>query len=291
MSHRFETEDILEVDVPVEIGAGAIRILAPNPSVYTGKGTNTYLLVDSEATCVIDPGPDDDSHIRRIIATAPSKITSILVTHTHIDHWPGSDKLKELTGATTYGFIGKDGFIPDVNLSGGQSINFGTRSVKVLHTPGHASNHLCFLLEDLRILFTGDHLMNGATVIIPPPDGDMKAYLESLDDLLSERFEISLIAPGHGHLISDPKLEIKRVIEHRLAREAKVISALSPEIPKSIDEIISNVYSDVSQSLYPLATTSLFAHLRKLFDELKVIGITDTGLLTKEDLNAKWKLI
>ena len=291
MKSDFETNDILEYDIPVTVGDNVVRLLAPNPTIFTGKGTNTYLVIGQDSTVVIDPGPDDDVHIENILKIAPSTISSILVTHTHIDHWPGTPKLKKLTGAVTYGFEEKDGFAPDINLSDGSEIDAGGRAISVLYTPGHASNHLCYLLNDSNLLFTGDHIMNGATVIIPPPDGDMKAYLDSLRRLTEEKILINVIAPGHGHLINNPGEEIRRVIEHRMNREKKVIDALRVDVAKTIDEMIHDVYSDVSESLYPLAANSLFAHLRKLFDDSLVTGHSEGGQLTKDDPDAKWKLI
>ncbi len=284
-------EEILDSEVAVEIASGVIRLLAPNPSIYTGKGTNTYLISDDNSTLVIDPGPADKGHISNIIEISPNQIKAIAVTHTHIDHWPGTPLLKELTGASTYGYGKKDGFEPDFELSDFQKLEVNSRLLTCLYTPGHASNHICYLLEDSDLLFTGDHLMNGATVIIPPPDGDMGDYIRSLRRLLEEFENIKTIAPGHGRLINDPKTEIKKVIEHRLARENKVIDALKLKDSQTIDELLGYVYSDVSEQLYPLAKSSLFAHLRKLYDESVVTGITDAGKVIKDDPHAKWKLI
>jgi glyoxylase-like metal-dependent hydrolase (beta-lactamase superfamily II) len=137
--------------------------------------------------------------------------------------------------------------------------------LRAIHTPGHASNHLCYLLEETRMLFTGDHVMQGSTVVINPPDGDMLAYLRSLEMLLDE--DLAILAPGHGYLIGRPHKEVRRLIAHRLAREEKVVSAMRTLGAATLDELVPAVYADVSPRLYPVAARSLFAHLGKLAAE------------------------
>ncbi|MGH9576255.1 MAG: MBL fold metallo-hydrolase, partial [Terriglobales bacterium] len=134
--------------------------------------------------------------------------------------------------------------------------------LRVIHTPGHASNHLCYLLEETKMLFTGDHVMQGSTVVINPPDGDMRAYLASLEKLLAE--DIAIVAPGHGYLIGAAHKEVRRLIAHRLAREAKVAAALGRRAEATLEELLPEVYDDVSPKLYPVAARSLSAHLDKL---------------------------
>ncbi|HEX2331946.1 MAG TPA: MBL fold metallo-hydrolase, partial [Burkholderiales bacterium] len=151
---------------------------------------------------------------------------------------------------------------PDVVLENGQRIDLGEISLRAIHTPGHASNHLCYLLEQTKMLFTGDHVMQGSTVVINPPDGDMRVYLESLERLLGE--DIAIIAPGHGYLIGAPHRELRRLIAHRLNRERKVIAALERLGHPSLDDMLPLVYDDVPERAHRVAARSLTAHLEKL---------------------------
>src|SRR5438067_12538565 len=156
------------------------RVLAPYPSVFTGPGTNTYL-IGTDAIAVIDPGPDDhEEHLDKVAEVGAGRIRWILVTHTHADHSPGAAGLKERTGATVLGFDERDDFKPDGTIDEGFCVEATEFRLRAVHTPGHASNHLCYLLEQERLLFSGDHIMEGSTVVISPPDGDMTAYLDAL---------------------------------------------------------------------------------------------------------------
>jgi len=238
------------------------RLTAPNPGAMTGPGTNTYLLGE-EVLAVIDPGPAVDSHIE---ALARQPIKLILCTHTHVDHSPAAARLKAATGATVLGRPAPPGqdasFVPDRVLEDGARIELGTLTLRALHTPGHASNHLCYLLEQTGMLFTGDHVMQGSTVVINPPDGDMRAYLASLERLLGEEFAI--IAPGHGYLVGEPHREIRRLIAHRRKREAKVVAALRRLDAPTLEEMLPLVYDDVPARMHGWAARSLAAHLDKL---------------------------
>jgi glyoxylase-like metal-dependent hydrolase (beta-lactamase superfamily II) len=153
-------------------------------------------------------------------------------------------------------------FQPDVVLENAQRVELGEITLRAIHTPGHASNHVCYMLEQTRMLFTGDHVMQGSTVVINPPDGDMRAYLQSLEQLLGE--DIAIIAPGHGYLIGAAHKELRRLIAHRLNRERKVIAALERLGRPSLDEMLPLVYDDVPQRLHRVAARSLTAHLEKL---------------------------
>lgn len=241
------------------------RLTAPNPGMMTGPGTNAYLLGEDELA-VIDPGPQIASHIEKL---SKYKIKWILCTHTHLDHSPAAAALKAATGATVFGRPAPQGqdptFEPDVVPEDGQRIALGGVTLRAIHTPGHASNHLCYFLEDTRMLFTGDHVMQGSTVVINPPDGDMRAYLRSLERLLGE--DIAVIAPGHGYLIGAPHKEVRRLIAHRLGRERKVLQQLSPGKEISLEELLPRVYDDVSPRLHAVAARSLTAHLDKLVAE------------------------
>ena len=250
-----------------KLDAAVTRVIAPNAGVMTGAGTNTYL-VGTDELIVIDPGPDDESHLQAILAAASAPIRWILCTHTHMDHAPGAARLKQLSGATIAAMAAPrtdHDFQLSVDrvLKDGDLIECDAVSIRALHTPGHASNHLCYLLAHNRMLFTGDHIMQGSTVVIWPPDGNMRAYVDSLRNLL--KVDLAVLAPGHGHLIEQPHDELNRLIEHRLRREDKVRQAvLRAGTGATIEALLPFAYNDVSKSLYKWAALSLQAHLEKL---------------------------
>ena len=249
------------------------RLTASNSNMFTGPGTNSYLLGDEEIS-ILDPGPALIEHIDALISISGNALKQIIITHTHPDHSPGARILKEklgvpLLGMTTESSLERDEPIDiDQEISHGDLIKTNEYTLEVIHTPGHASNHLCYLLKDENILFTGDHIMQGSTVVIAPPDGNMTEYLNSLN-LLNE-FNIDKIAPGHGEIIHDPIKIINATIEHRLGREEKVLEKLNKIGPSTIDELIIEVYDDVSAMLHPIAKWSLEAHLIKLNENKKV---------------------
>jgi glyoxylase-like metal-dependent hydrolase (beta-lactamase superfamily II) len=255
-----------------QVAASVWRIVAPNPGPLTGPGTNTYV-IGRERPIVLDPGPDDAAHLARVLEAAGSPVSQIVCTHSHPDHSPGAATLQRQTQAPVLGRPAptvdhQDGtYAPDVILQDGDRLGVD-RDVVVLHTPGHASNHVCLLLESERMLFTGDHLMQGSTVVILPPDGSMKAYLDSLERLCT--LPIDTIAPGHGALIADAHGEMRRVIAHRLRREAKVAAVLAPRGTATLDDLLPAVYDDVPASLHDWARYSLLAHLLKLVDDGRV---------------------
>jgi len=242
------------------------RVLAPNPGVMTGPGTNTYL-VGIDEVAVIDPGVDDGSHIDAIVGCGGDRIRWILCTHTHPDHSPGAAPLKKRTGAEVLAFTSRDGLEVDTEISEGFTIEATEFRLRAIHTPGHASNHLCYLLEEERLLFSGDHIMQGSTVVIAPPDGDMAAYLESLDRVRSMR--LRFIAPGHGHLIDEPKAVIDDYVSHRLEREQQVLGSVH-DGDRTIEQIVARLYPDLIEELVPRAKQTVHAHLRKLANEGRV---------------------
>jgi glyoxylase-like metal-dependent hydrolase (beta-lactamase superfamily II) len=252
--------------VPKRLDRLVTRLIAPNPGMMTGPGTNTYLVGEREIA-VIDPGPDVATHLEKIVAF--KNIKWILCTHTHMDHSPAAAALKAATGAQVLGMPAPQGqdatFKPDFVLENGQRVDLGDVSLRAIHTPGHASNHLCYLLEQTKMLFTGDHVMQGSTVVINPPDGDMRAYLAALEALLAE--DLAVLAPGHGYLIGEPHREIRRLIAHRMAREAKVVSSLKSREIASLDDLLPLVYDDVPPRIHKWAARSLTAHLDKLVAE------------------------
>lgn len=268
----------IQPGVAVRLSARVIRVTANNGSMMTGPGTNTYLVGGGAANewAVIDPGPLDAAHVEAILAAAPGPIRWIFATHTHMDHSPATLALRERTGAQVLGRVALHpewqdaSFAPDVHLRGGERFSLPgpdgeASTLRAIHTPGHASNHICYLLEEERLLFTGDHVMQLSTVVINPPDGDMRAYVASLYGLLDEKLE--WLAPGHGFLMAEPKHVIEGIVAHRLRREAKVANALRALGPASLEVLLPRVYDDVAPRLHGMARRSLLAHLLKLRDD------------------------
>jgi len=254
--------------VATQLAPGLRRVTAPNASFMTGPGTNSYILGAGEDVAIVDPGPDTEAHVETLLAETGGRVRTILVTHTHPDHSPAAAILKEKTGARLLGMrppplpLQDQSFRPDRVLAHGERIEAGGVAIKVLHTPGHASNHLCYLMEAERILLTGDHVMQGSTVVINPPDGDMTEYLASLKLLLRE--EIDYFAPGHGFLVGAPQDMVETLVRHRLLREAKTLNALKAAPASTLEALVPRVYDDVSADRHPVAARSLLAHLIKL---------------------------
>ena len=259
---------------PVWLSPRVLRVTAGNGSLMTGPGTNSYFLgaPGSDDWALLDPGPDDAAHIAALLAAAPGKITRILVTHTHKDHSPAAAAIAAATGAPTLGQVAAypewqdTAFQPSQVLVDGDRLVLGAGvTLRVVHTPGHASNHLCYLLEEEKLLFTGDHLMQGSTVVINPPDGDMAVYLASLAKL--QALDLDWLAPGHGFLIDQPQAVVAKTIAHRLGREAKVLAGLGPlasAVAVTEAALLANVYADTPSALHAMALRSLRAHLLKL---------------------------
>ncbi len=254
-----------------------LRVTADNGSMMTGPGTNAYFIGAADDWALLDPGPDDAGHIQALLAAAPGRISRILVTHTHKDHSPAAQAIARASGAPTFGRVAdhpewQDGsFAPTHVLVDGDRLELAPGvTLRVIHTPGHASNHLCYLLEEEKLLFTGDHLMQGSTVVINPPDGNMVAYLRALEGLFA--LELDWLAPGHGFLIERPHELVRKTIAHRLAREAKVLAALDgADQGLAEPELLASVYADTPAKLHAMALRSLRAHLDKLLAEERVV--------------------
>lgn len=250
-----------------DLADGVRRLVAPNPSMMTGPGTNTYLVGENEIA-VLDPGPAIAAHTDNILSKSKGYVRWILVTHTHPDHSPGVAALAEKTGAEVLGIAAPDGqhqdktFVPDRELQHGDVFETAEFRLEVVHTPGHASNHLCYRHTELNWLFTGDHIIDGSTVVIDPPDGDMKQYIDSLRRC--KDLACAALAPGHGELIEDPVRSIDWIIDHRLQREAKVLAAIEAHPGLTTHELVPHVYEDVNARLYGWAERSLLAHALKL---------------------------
>jgi len=253
-----------------ELAHGLRRIVAPNPSMMTGPGTNTYL-IGEKAVAVLDPGPRLRAHIDDIIEKAAAPIRWIIATHTHPDHSPGVGLLAEKTGAEVLGIPAPDGdhqdasFKPTRVLADGEQVLTSEFCLRAIHTPGHASNHLCFRHEATGWIFTGDHVIDGSTVVINPPDGNMRQYIESLKKV--KAFEPEALLPGHGDKITEPVKVIDWIIDHRLEREAKVKKTVERNPGNTVRELVPLVYTDVPEKLYAWAERSLLAHLIKLEED------------------------
>jgi glyoxylase-like metal-dependent hydrolase (beta-lactamase superfamily II) len=249
------------------------RIVARNPSPFTFRGTGTYVVGVGEVA-VIDPGPDLAEHVEAMLAgLAGERVTHILITHTHRDHSPAARPLQQATGAPTYGYGPHAGgnrsdpaveeggdwdFVPDVALRDGDRIAGNGWLFEAVHTPGHTSNHLCFALPEHGILFSGDHVMGWSTSVIAPPDGDMAAYMASLDKLLA-RFD-AVYWPTHGPAITEPKGHVRAFIAHRREREAGILDCLGDGVGR-IDAIVERLYTGLQPGLRRAAGRSVHAHL------------------------------
>ncbi len=259
----------------VQVWPGVRRITAPNPGMMTGPGTNTYL-VGTRQVLVIDTASDNPAHLAAIKHAAAGAITAVLVTHAHPDHAPGARELARDCGVPVLGSgialagVRTEGFAPDRALADGESLPTDAGSLRALRTPGHAADHICYLLQEQELLFAGDHLMDGTTVVIAPPDGDMAAYLTSLRRLQQE--PVQRIAPGHGRLMHGAQATLQQVIDHRLAREASILAALTGSPGRTIPDLVAELYAQVPKVLHALAELSVYAHLIKLAAEGQVQG-------------------
>lgn len=255
------------------------RLVAPNGGFMTGPGTNTYLVGHGEVA-LIDPGPDDDVHLEALVEEAGGHLRWILCTHTHPDHSPGAARLAQRTGAEVLAHSSRDGLVVDREVAGGAVIETDEFRLEVIHTPGHASNHLCFMLASTRLIFTGDHIVDGSTSVVLPPDGDMADYIDSLE--LVRDIAPGAIAPGHGGLIDEPEGVVEHYISHRKNRERQIVNFLADSEMAKVDDIVADLYSDVPVILHPMARQSVFAHMLKLLSD---------GVVSGESIEDGWTLL
>ena len=269
---------------PVPLLRNLQRLTAPNPGVMTGPGTNSYLVGEPGAGFVaIDPGPADPSHLDKLWRAAGGDIRYIVCTHSHPDHSPGAAPLQALCvqhGSAAPPILGlpsaptaraASAFTPDRSLADGERITLhsatgATHTLQVLHTPGHAANHLCLVLEEDGLLFSGDHILNGSTTVVDPPDGNMADYIDSLDRLTQActEYQITFILPAHGHVLGQAAQAIAQLKAHRLQREAKVLAAMRAAPAGSMEDWVALAYADVPPRMWPLAQRSLLAHVERI---------------------------
>ena len=268
---------------PVQLLRHLWRLTAPNAGVMTGPGTNSYI-VGSEAGgyVVIDPGPPDDEHVARLLKATGGRVRAIVCTHSHPDHSPAAKPLAQACAALTGErppILGLRSaptarahslFVPDRELGDGERVLLDDPehpvTLRAVHTPGHAANHLCLVVEEDGLLFSGDHILNGSTTIIDPPDGNMAAYLDALDRLTAAcgSHDIRFILPAHGHVMGSAAEIIARLKAHRLAREAKVIAAMRHKPDGGPDDWVPLAYADTPKGLWPMAKRSLLAHVERI---------------------------
>ena len=264
--------------VPDNVARGVRRVIANNPGPFTFTGTGTYLIGEKNVA-VIDPGPDDENHLKAILTAAgEARVSHILITHTHSDHCSGARRFAHMAGAPIYAFgphpvrdkaldapaldEGADySFAPDEDLADGDVLETDEWRIEAVHTPGHLSNHLCFALPAEKALFTGDHMMGWATTVVAPPDGDMAAYLESLDLLLAR--DDAIYFPTHGAPIKDPRRFVRAVRTHRLMRDAQILDQLKKGRTQ-IKEMVAAMYADIDPRLHGAAGLNVYAHLIRL---------------------------
>ena len=272
---------------PVSLLKNVQRLTAPNPGVMTGPGTNSYIVGDpATGHVVIDPGPDDAEHLERLWRAAGGHIAAIVCTHSHPDHSPGAWRLQGMciqSGHPLPPVLGLSSaptarahshFRPDRELENGELISLSnhamgpdfSHNLKVIHTPGHAANHVCLVLLEDGLLFSGDHILNGSTTVIDPPDGNMADYIDSLDalDAACVAHDIEFILPAHGYALAKARDAIATLKRHRLAREAKVLAAMQALPEGTHADWVRHAYQDVPERLWPVAERSLSAHVQRI---------------------------
>ena len=264
------------------------RVVAKNPSAFTFHGTGTYIVGHGEVA-VIDPGPALDAHVQALLAAVEGeKVSHILITHTHLDHSPAARALQATTGAPTYGFGPHGGggdspveeggdmeFAPDVVVKDGDVIRGRGWTMEAVHTPGHTSNHLCFALKEENALFSGDHVMGWSTTVVSPPDGDMRAYMASLDKLLARNETV--FWPTHGPAIREPKRFVRALAAHRHLRETQIADCVRAGLV-TIPEMVERMYAGVPRNLHGAAAHTVLAH---------IIHMVETGRLKTDGLPSR----
>ena len=266
-------------DQPVRLLKNVMRLTAANAGVMTGPGTNSYLVGDPHTGYIaIDPGPDDADHLERLWYATHGDIRMIVCTHSHPDHSPGARPLQQMCEGRPP-ILGLSSlptarpaseFKPDRELAHRERVQVGegdsTHTLEVIHTPGHAANHLCLVLVEDGLLFSGDHVLNGSTTVVDPPDGDMTAYLDSLDALSAacDEHGIGFILPAHGHVLGFARDAIAHLKSHRLQREARIVAAMRARPKGTLEDWVELAYDDVPPRMWPMAKRSLLAHVQRI---------------------------
>ena len=271
---------------PVPLLKNVMRLTAPNPGMMTGPGTNSYIIGSADTGyIVVDPGPNDAAHIQRLFEATQGDIRMIICTHSHSDHSPGAQPLQALCSSKgpshpqIYGLpsgahaSSNSYFSPDKTLQNKEQIKLISRrteadltTVEVIFTPGHAENHVCLALVEDGLLLSGDHILNGSTTVINPPDGHMGDYLDSLDRLtaLCQKYDIQQILPAHGYVLDHAERVIAHLKAHRLGREEKIAGVMQAHPEGTLDDWVTKAYDDVPHHLWSVAKRSLLAHVEHI---------------------------
>jgi glyoxylase-like metal-dependent hydrolase (beta-lactamase superfamily II) len=247
------------------------RVVQRNPGLFTGPGTNTYLIgpPDGSEVVVLDPGEVSEDHLAALLgAIGATPVRAVVVSHAHPDHWPLAPRLAARLDAPVLAFAASGDFRPDRTIADDELLGSGADSLRAVHTPGHAPDHLCFLLESERALFSGDHVMGWSTSVIAPPHGNLRHFLHALDRLLEldEAAGLAVLYPGHGPAVTQPRARITELRDHRLRRTEQALHALR-ERPGTPADLVARIYTDVDPKLHGAARMSLLAHLLTLVDE------------------------
>jgi recombination protein RecT len=278
-------------DKPVPLLKNVMRLTAPNPGMMTGPGTNSYIIGSADTGyIVVDPGPNDAAHLQRLFEATDGDIRMIVCTHSHSDHSPGAKPLQALclTKPLIYGLPSGEHassnsyFVPDKLLQNKEQLGLVSRrleadfedkseaelstTIEVIFTPGHAENHVCLALLEDGLLLSGDHILNGSTTVINPPDGHMGDYLNSLDQLteLCQKYNIQQILPAHGYVLDHAERVISHLKAHRLGREEKIAGVMQAHPEGTLDDWVAKAYDDVHHHLWPVAKRSLLAHVQHI---------------------------
>jgi glyoxylase-like metal-dependent hydrolase (beta-lactamase superfamily II) len=267
----FLTEPEPERGAVLPVMPGISRIVAANPGPMTYYGTNTYLIETPDGMVVLDPGPEDHpDHVQAILRATGGNIALIVVSHTHHDHVGAVPELQDATGAPTVGFriSGLETFDPDIKLADGDTV----AGMQAVHTPGHASDHLCFALparDGTAVLFSADHVMSWSTSVVSPPGGNMSDYFNSLRLLLNRADDVFL--PGHGSALPEPRVLVGEMLHHRQVRERAIAKKLADAGPADTFTLMDSIYSQVHPRLRRAAERNVLGHLMKLEAEGKVV--------------------
>lgn len=265
--------DTLLKGTPVRLSDRVLRVTQDNPGMFTGPGTNTWVIGSNGGPAfVLDPGEEDDAHFEAVLtAVGDREVAAVLISHTHRDHWPLAPRVSEHFGTRILAFSEQPPFAAGPRLRDGDCLSAVDATLVALHTPGHASDHLCFLLEEDRAVFTADLVMGWSTSIIAPPDGNLNQYMASLERLLElgHGGGIDVLHPGHGESIKPPLDRIREIHSHRQQRTDQALEAIAAGVA-TIPEMVERIYADIDPKLHGPAAFSLRAHLDALVEEGKV---------------------